>query len=559
MKTKDAYLSRAPHTLVVRRWNVIAKGGLWVAAALTLTVLVMIIGYILVNGFYTRSVEQDPVTSLADESVVVGGEYPDVEFSVIASGSLRLPRLSYHDLRDMFSGENGYWGFLTGQDRTIDAAIWSAQPRFVAGVTDYLLLGESGLPQTISRIRSVEALNQFLDGSSGAVVLVPREITDELRGVRTVGVRQYSVAIHPSVTDLVDGRRLNSVDESQIPAILRGELESWDEATRDGFVSTAPTGIPIRMIQLSQSIGTAERSAQAAFADEEMQNGYRSAASLEQAAQFLRETRGAFALLRSRETVQYDLPVVDVRFVKHSANLRPSFLWEAPSRAGEVGGISTIILNTLAVIVFVVLIATPIGVAAAIYMVEYAKQGRLLTALRIGTDTLAGVPSIIFGLFGLVFFSQALGLQTGLLAGSFTLTLMILPTIVRTAEEALLSVPAAYREGSLALGASKMQTIFRVTLPSAAPGIVTGMILGIGRAIGETAAVLFTMGSNLALLSSLNSPLRVLSVHLYLLVRETISIPNAFATATILVLIVLAVNTISRRLVSRLNARVTTQ
>lgn len=559
MKTKDTLLPRTPHTLVVRRWNVIAKSGLWVAAALTLTVLVMIIGYILVNGFYTRSVEQDPVTSLADESVVVGGEYPDVEFSVVASGSLRLPHLSYHDLRDMFSGENGYWGFLTGQDRTIDAAIWSAQPRFVAGVTDYLLLNESGLPQTISRIRSVEALSEFLDSSSGAVVLVPGEIGDELRGVRTVGVRQYSVAIHPSVTDLVDGRRLNSVDEAQIPAILRGELASWDEATRDGLVSTAPTGIPIRMIRLSQSIDTAERSAQAAFADEELQSGYRSAGSVEQAAQFLRETRGAFALLRSREAVQYDLPVVDVRFVRHSANLRPSFLWEAPSRAGEVGGISTIILNTLAVIVFVVLIATPIGVAAAIYMVEYAKQGRLLTALRIGTDTLAGVPSIIFGLFGLVFFSQALGLQTGLLAGAFTLTLMILPTIVRTAEEALLSVPAAYREGSLALGASKMQTIFRVTLPSAAPGIVTGMILGIGRAIGETAAVLFTMGSNLALLSSLNSPLRVLSVHLYLLVRETISIPNAFATATILVLIVLAFNTISRRLVKRLNAKVTTQ
>ena len=218
-----------------------------------------------------------------------------------------------------------------------------------------------------------------------------------------------------------------------------------------------------------------------------------------------------------------------------------------------MGGLSYIIVNTVAMIIFVLLIATPIGVSAAIFLVEYAKQGRLIYILRLGTDTLAGIPSIIFGLFGMVFFSQILGFKTGLVSGTLTLTIMILPTIVRTSEEALKSVSGGLREGSLALGATKLQTIFRVVLPAASPGILTGVILAIGRAVGETAALLFTMGSNLALLRSLNSPIRVLSVHLYMLIRENISIPNAFAAATILVVIVFFVNYSTTKLIGRLN------
>jgi phosphate transport system permease protein len=194
--------------------------------------------------------------------------------------------------------------------------------------------------------------------------------------------------------------------------------------------------------------------------------------------------------------------------------------------------------------------ATPIGVAAAIYLVEYARQGFFVRILRIGTDTLAGIPSIIFGLFGLVLFSQILNLKTGLLAGTLTVTLMVLPTIVRTSEEALKTVSRDLREGSMALGSTKLQTIIRVVLPAAAPGILTGMLLAIGRAIGETAAVLYTIGSNMELLRGLNSPVRLLTIHLYMLIRESISIPNAFASATILVGIVFLVNYLTRRLIS---------
>ena len=172
--------------------------------------------------------------------------------------------------------------------------------------------------------------------------------------------------------------------------------------------------------------------------------------TIEEFAKTIRETPGAIGVTRRHLTERFDLAVMPIEVVTHSANLRPSFFYESPSRAGEVGGINTIILNTLVMIIFVLMIATPIGVAAAVYLVEYAKQGRLLMILRVGTDTLAGVPSIIFGLFGLVFFAQFLGLQTGLLAGSFTITLMILPTLVRTSEEALRSVPDAREAWHLA-------------------------------------------------------------------------------------------------------------
>lgn len=556
-------VTRSRHTVVVRRWNRIAKGVLWIAAGLTLTMLTLIIGYILINGFYTRSIEQEPVASISEESIGIGGAYPDIEFSVLVPRALRLRDIAYDDLRAMYAGENRYWGFLTGQNQAAMPAVWSGERRFPDALAEYLVLDDAGLPDTIARLNSVEQVERWFSEETGAVVLVPAEMADSFADAKIAPVRQISVAINSSVTELVAGRRVRSVDEAQLPALLRGDIRSWNELSGS---SDTPEGTsddsgrpdaPISVVRLSEDASPVARSAQEAFVQDSSPQGSRTAASVEAAARFLAETPGAVALLPRPETVRRDIPVLDVRFVRHSANLRPSFLWRPPSRAGEVGGISTIILNTLAVIAFVVLIATPIGVAAAIYIVEYAKQGRFLMVLRIGTDTLAGVPSIIFGLFGLVFFSQALGLQTGLLAGALTLTLMILPTIVRTAEEALRSVPQSHREGSLALGATKMQTIFRVVLPSALPGILTGVILGIGRAVGETAAVLFTMGSNLALLSSLNSPLRVLSVHLYLLVRETISIPNAFATATILVLIVLIINTTARRLINRINSGVT--
>jgi phosphate transport system permease protein len=221
-----------------------------------------------------------------------------------------------------------------------------------------------------------------------------------------------------------------------------------------------------------------------------------------------------------------------------------SFLSLPPTDSGRGGGVFPIILGTLQVTLLGVACALPLGVGTAIYLVEYTREGRLTRAIRFGSECLAGVPSIIFGLFGFVLFVLTLGFGWSVLSGGLTLGLMTLPIIIRTSEEALKAVPAAYREVALSLGASKWQAIAGVVLPAAAPGILTGLILALGRAVGETAAVIFTAGSNLPhrSLSSLFDGTRTLSVHFYQLAREGISADHAYASAAILVLAISVIN-----------------
>jgi len=224
------------------------------------------------------------------------------------------------------------------------------------------------------------------------------------------------------------------------------------------------------------------------------------------------------------------------------------FLTTSPSRGGKLGGILPMIINTFYLTGLALLISAPIGIGAAVFMTEYFRRGKLVGIFRFGIEALAGIPSIIFGLFGFLFFVIHLNWGWSLLSGAITLSLMILPTIIRTAEEAIRSVPVTYREGSIALGATKSQTVGRVVLPSALPGILTGVILGVGRAVGETAAVLFTAGSSLHLPSSVMDPARNLAVHLYIMAVEGISVEKAYATATVLIAFVLIFNTLATRL-----------
>jgi len=231
------------------------------------------------------------------------------------------------------------------------------------------------------------------------------------------------------------------------------------------------------------------------------------------------------------------------------------FLTEEPRRMGKEGGIFSIIIGTIYLTALALLIATPVGVAAAIYFTEYSAGKKWADAIRFFTEILAGIPSIIFGLFGFAFFVIFLGLGWSLLSGGLTLAIMILPTLIRATEESLKTVPMAYREGSLSLGASKLQTIIRVVIPSCLPGILTGIILGVGRAIGETAAVMLTAGSNLKLPTSLLDSTRTMSVHLYTLSSEGLSKEKTFATAALLIIIVLIINTLATFITEKYIAR----
>lgn len=207
------------------------------------------------------------------------------------------------------------------------------------------------------------------------------------------------------------------------------------------------------------------------------------------------------------------------------------------------------LINTIIMTGLALLLAAPIGIFSAIYLVEYAKRGnKFVNAIRITAETLSGIPSIVYGLFGLLFFVTTLGWGLSLLAGAFTLAIMILPLIMRTSEEALKAVPDYYREGSFALGAGKLRTVFNIVLPSAIPGILAGIILGIGRIVGETAALIYTAGSVAEIPSGgdfLFDSTRTLSVHMYALTSEGLYVNQAYATAVVLFLIVVIINWLS--------------
>ena len=231
--------------------------------------------------------------------------------------------------------------------------------------------------------------------------------------------------------------------------------------------------------------------------------------------------------------------------VKGVPHLTPDlFAWEYDS---ENVSMLPSIINTLEITLLTLLIAIPIGIGSAVYLVEYASSGnRFVPVIRMTAETLTGIPSIVYGLFGMLFFNAIFGIS--ILSGALTLAIMVLPVIMRTTEEALLAVPKKYREGSFGLGAGKLRTIFRIVLPAAMPGIFSGIVLSIGRIVGETAALIYTAGTFTKAASSVFSSGRTLSVHMYLLSKEGLNTDQAYATAVVLLVLVIIINFLSGRI-----------
>ncbi len=211
------------------------------------------------------------------------------------------------------------------------------------------------------------------------------------------------------------------------------------------------------------------------------------------------------------------------------------------------------IVTTVLMTLLSLLIAVPLGIFTAIYLVEYANKGnRIVGLVRITAETLSGIPSIVYGLFGYLFFNVYLGLGYSVIAGSLTLSIMILPLIMRTTEEALKSVPDSFREGSFGLGAGRLRTVFKIVLPSAVPGILAGVILAVGRIVGETAALIFTAGTMSQIPTSLTDSARTLSIHMYSLSGEGLYRNEAYATALVLLILVIGINALAARMAKRL-------
>lgn len=240
--------------------------------------------------------------------------------------------------------------------------------------------------------------------------------------------------------------------------------------------------------------------------------------------------------------------------IKGVPHLKPDlFAWEFTS---DNQSMMPSLINTVIVTICSLLLAVPVGIGAAVYLTEYATRGnKLVKAVRTTAQTLSGIPSIVYGLFGNLFFVKFCGMGKSLTAGILTLSIMILPLIMRTTEEAILAVPDSYREGSFGLGAGKLRTVFQIVLPSAVPGILSGVILGIGRIVGESAALIYTAGTVTDAISSLMDSGRTLTVHMYNLSNEGLYIDQTYATAVVLLIVVLAINYLSSLAAKKLESK----
>jgi len=222
---------------------------------------------------------------------------------------------------------------------------------------------------------------------------------------------------------------------------------------------------------------------------------------------------------------------------------------------GRSGGVSSTIVGTFFVSAVAIIIAVPFGIGTAFYLAEYTHGGLVTRIIRFSAESLAGIPSIVYGLFGFIFFVIYLNIGWSVLSGGLTLAFMILPTIIRTSEEAIRAVPYSYREVSYSLGGTKFQTIYKAVFPSALQGIVNGIILSLGRCVAETAAVILTAGSALRMPVSLFSPTRTMAIHFYILAREGISMENAYGTAALLIILIFFINVVANAIMNRFIAK----
>ncbi len=504
-----------------RATNAIALGVIKGLSFFAVGLLVLIIGYLAYRGVYkSERTESDVVPAAIMEKAGIRSPQPPV--TILANKKSNLKHLSWFTLQNMAVGKvsslrrisstDAVFFLYVDEDAVDDlAAMLCISPQQLAERGAVIASRERVLEQGRRQDGSVVVLAGGPDGKAAP------------KGFLVPVLDSYVVAANPAVTALYDNNRVGTLSMEQAVGLLDGRITDWSELNGGD--------IPVTLLDTS------------------------SASSMDDAVSALASIDGAVALLPASayyQALQQGVPIdlLKLERIDRGPNITWAYLTGKTVESGKYGGILTIIGNTFVMVLLTTLIAGPLGIAAAVYLVEYAKKGRLASIIRAGIDVLAGIPSIIFGLFGLLVFVQLFGWSFSLISGTLTVALMILPTIIRTSEEAIHSVDRSLREASIGLGSTRIETIWKVVLPAASNGITTGIILAIGRAVGETAALIYTIGSSTDFVKSLTSSSRVLAMHIYLTITEGQSFDRAFASALVLVVVVLTINFIARALMT---------
>lgn len=469
---------------------------------LTIIILALMLAYLIYRGLYSNKLIERGVTDQ------VNTELP---FEIYSNQYSKVDELDYFTLKKIIEGKVYSLRKISNVNRDIQLYIDPSLKPFLA---KYLLIDEKDLndPSIINidsnTIQNDKTQLNEIKKNEGAILISAK--TTDLKGFRPVAISDMVIAVNPEVTALYENKKIGNLRADEMDNILNGNYKSWSELNG-----------PSINITLVNSLSEVEKKS------------------------------GSIMIVQAPlyQKAIDDGITIDSLKVFHNVskrNLTLHYLLSESEDEGKYGGILSIIYNTLFMVILTILIATPISVAGAIYLVEYAKKGKLSNLIKTGIDLLAAVPSIIFGLFGLLVFVQLLGFGFSMISGVLTLSLMILPTILRTSEEAIRSVSPSLKEASRGLGATKIETITKIVLPSASKGITTGVVLAIGRALGETAALIFTIGSSTSFSTGLRSSSRVLAQHIFLIITEGGSIDEAFASALVLVVLVLIINSITK-------------
>ena len=411
---------------------------IYICAASTAFILIGMIGYISYKGLYR---ETTSINRIIDSNNIIF-ELDNEEYNLIVDKKIKRNSLNITEIHEILKR---------------DVKNWSSISESRAGINFVSLLNNNNIDSKyeITDVNNAETFKKYLLTESGTIGFVKPDLIEKInmKGLKMLNINKQCVIAGYKVSEIINNKKLSVINENDLKKIIKGDIDNWKQLG----------GHDIKL----EILDTAEQ---------------------------VEKSEGGFAVVDLDDTEDFNVSVIPVKYIKKGANFTLGFLFEKPVKAGKAGGISTIIINTVFMIILTLIFSVPVGVGAAVYLTEYAAPGRVMRIIRLGVETLAGIPSIIFGLFGFIFFVDILHLGIGLLSGSLTTAMMIIPVIIRTSEEALISVPMSYREGSLALGAGLWQTIRKVVLPAAKPGILSGIILSIGRALGETAALIFTNG-----------------------------------------------------------------
>ncbi len=471
---------------------------IYLSAASTALILISMIGYIAFRGLYRESRINKQI--LESDNIVY--EFNNEKYIFIVNKKIQRNFIGIDEAEKILAKDIKNWSSISETRARIKLLSLFRENKEINSIYN------------IKNMNTAEELLKTLQENNGSIGIVPLDAREKLilKNLKILNINNECVAAGYKVSEIINNRKLAVLSEEDFKKIKDGKVENWKEV--------GGHDIPLEIMKKAEQV---------------------------------KKSEGGFAVVEYKKAVNAGVSIIPVSYVKKGANFTPGFIFDKPVKAGKAGGISTIILNTLFMIILTLIFSVPVGVGAALYLTEYASPGRTMRIIRLGVETLAGIPSIIFGLFGFIFFVDIMNMGIGLLSGSLTVAMMIIPVIIRTSEEALRSVPMSYREGSLALGAGLWYTIKKVILPAAKPGILSGVILSIGRALGETAALVFTMGFDYRLANGIKSSARVLSVHLYQLVREGISFERAFATAFVLMCFIFVINTTTIALVSGKN------